>query len=67
MDFAITIIELALMLGLFILAKVSEKYPNNRWRLLYAAPTFFMNFLAVFDGFDVHHIGMYIAAALQLL
>lgn len=67
MDFAITIIELALMLGLFILAKVSEKYPNNRWRLLYAAPTFFMIFLAVFDGFDVHHIGMYIAAALQLL
>ena len=67
MDFVFTIIELALMILLFIIAKYSQKNASNKWRLLYAAPVFFMIVLAVFDGFDKYHSGLYIAAALQLV
>ena len=67
MDLSFTLIELALMILLFIVAKVSVRHASNKWRLLYAAPTFFAIAMVVFDGFDYHHIGIFIAAALQLL
>ena len=67
MDITFIIIELALMILLFTMAGVSQKRPNNKFRILYAAPSFIIILLLMFNGFDVHHIGIYIAAALQLL
>ena len=66
MDIIFTIIEIILMVIIFAAAKFSEKRPNNKWRLLYAAPVFFVILLVTFSGFDVHHIGLYVAAVLQL-
>ena len=66
MDFVFGLIEFGLMILLFIIAKVSVKHASNKWRLVYAAPTFLAIAIAVFDGFDVNHIGIYLAAALQL-
>ena len=67
MDLSFSIIELALMILLFIIAGVSVKRASNKWRLLYAAPTFVAISLAVFGGFDKFHAGLYIAAALQMI
>ena len=66
MDFVFGLIEFGLMILLFIIAKVSVKHASNKWRLVYAAPTFLAIAIAVFDGFDVNHICIYLAAALQL-
>ena len=66
MDVGFSIIELGLMILLFIIAKVSVKRASNKWRLLYASPTFVAIAMAVFGDFDVNHIGIYLAAALQL-
>ena len=67
MDLSFVILELALMVLLFIVAKVSVKRVSNKWRLLYAVPTFLTIIMVVFLGFDVHHICVYIAAILQLI
>ena len=67
MDISFTIIELIMMLLLFIAAKQSAKKPNNRWRLLYAAPTFIAIIMVLLIGYDVHYIGIYVAAVLQLV
>ncbi len=67
MDVSFSIIEFALMIFLFFVAKLSVKRASNRWRLVYAAPTFFAIVLAVFGGFDKGQAGIYIAAALQLI
>lgn len=67
MDISFIIIELALMILLFIMAGVSEKRPNNKFRILYAAPSFVAILLVLVNGFDVHHLGIYIAAVLELL
>lgn len=67
MDLGFLLIELALMVILFIIARLSFKRPNNKFRLLYAAPTFIAIIFVLFSGFDVHHIGIYFAAALQLI
>lgn len=66
MDISFTIIELILAVLLFIAAKRSAKRPDNRWRLLYAAPTFIAIIMVLLIGFDVHHIGIYVAAILQI-
>lgn len=67
MDISFTIIELIMMVLLFIVAKQSAKRPDNRWRLLYAAPTFIAILMVLIIGFDVHHIGIYMAAAIQII
>ena len=67
MDISFIILELALMILLFIMAGVSEKRPNNKFRILYAAPSFVAILLVLVNGFDVHHLGIYIAAVLELL
>ena len=66
MDYTFTIIELALMVLLFVAAKVAVKYVSKMWRLLYAAPTFVVVCMLFLVGFDVHYIGIYAGAALQL-
>ncbi|MBO4864692.1 MAG: hypothetical protein J5517_10010 [Eubacterium sp.] len=66
MDFTFTIIELALMVLLFIVAKWAVKNVSNKWRLLYAAPSFVVVCMLIFIGFDVHHTGIYAAVALQI-
>ena len=67
MDITYIIIELLLMILLFFVAGLSEKYVSNKWRLLYAAPTFLAIVMVVFEGFDIHHIGLYLAVALQIV
>ena len=67
MDLIFTLLELGLMILLFIIAKLSVKRASNKWRLTYAAPTFLALILIIFNGFDIFHIGIYIAAALQLI
>ncbi len=66
MDISFIIIELALMIFLIIAAGLPQKRADNRWRLIYAAPTFLALTLAVFGGFEVYHVGIYVAAALQI-
>jgi fumarate reductase subunit C len=66
MDKIFIIIEFALMILLFIIAKYSVKRPSNRWRLLYAAPVFVAIIVAICEGFDVYHAGIYFASALPL-
>ena len=67
MDISFTIIELIMMVLLLIVAKQSAKRPDNRWRLLYATPTFISILMVLIIGFDVHHIGIYMAAAIQII
>ncbi|MBR6402694.1 MAG: hypothetical protein IKS48_04870 [Eubacterium sp.] len=67
MDYILAIIELAMMVLLFIVAKVAVKYVSNKWRLLYTAPTLVMIVMLLCEGFDVHYIGFYAGAVLQLI
>ncbi|MBQ1849743.1 MAG: hypothetical protein II139_05185, partial [Lachnospiraceae bacterium] len=64
MDKIFIIIEFALMILLFIIAKHSVKRPSNKWRLLYAVPVFVAIAVALCEGFDVYRAGIYFASAL---
>ena len=67
MDFSFSLIELGLMILLFIVAGLSVKQVTNKWRVLYAAPTFFALTLVILDGFDYFHIFLYLGTALQIV
>ena len=67
MDKIFIIIEFALMILLFIIAKHSVKRPSNKWRLFYAAPIFVAIAVTLCEGFDVYHAGIYFASALPIV
>ncbi len=67
MDNIFILSETVLMIILFIIAGISEKIVSNKWRILYAAPTFLAIVFVAFYGFNVFHTGIFIAAAVQLL
>ena len=64
MDISFAIIELGLMILLFIVAKISVKWPSNKWRIIYSAPAFLAVAGLVFIGFNKYHLGIYAAAFL---
>ena len=66
MDVSFIIIELMLMALLFVVAKIGVKIVSNKWRLLYAAPSFVTIIMVLLGGFDLYHIGVYAAAFLQI-
>ena len=67
MNYSFSIIEFGLMIFLFFVAGLSVKISSNKWRLLYAAPTFLAITMVLFEEFNKYDICLFIAAAIQLL
>lgn len=64
---SILIIEFLLMALLFALPGIEKKNASNKWRILYAAPTFVVLIYVILNGHNSYHILLYLAAFLQIV
>lgn len=65
-DTILNIAQIVFCIGLFILAGISEKYPNSKWKLVYLAPALICVILIAVTGTDSCMVTTYIGSALLL-
>ena len=66
-DIILLAVELALAVGLFVLAEIAVKYISTQWRIFYAVPVVFCLIMLAIDGFEKYLFGAYIGAVIMLV
>ena len=65
-DIILLVAELAMSVGLFILAEIAVKNISPKWRICYAVPLTFCIIMLTIDGFEKYMLGVYIGSVLML-
>lgn len=65
-DIILLVAELAMSVGLFILAIIAVKNISPKWRICYAVPSIFCIIMLALDGFEKYMLGAYIGSVLML-
>ena len=66
MELTFALIELMLSLLLFLLSGKINRYPSNKWRLLYLVPFFVAVLFTFFIDLSFKFAGLFIAAAVYI-
>lgn len=64
LDIILIVLTLISAAALFLLADISEKLKNPKWRICYLAPAIIATFILAFSGFEKTLLGVYLGAAI---
>lgn len=65
-DIILVVLLIVFAVLLYLLAGISEKLVNSKWRICYIIPVIVTLLFTAFSGFDIHMLGAYIASVLFL-
>lgn len=65
-DLILFIVELLMMIGLFVVSKVSCNIRNTKWKLLYVVPALFVMIMLVIAGFEIAMLPAYVASLIVM-
>lgn len=64
LDLILFLVELAMTIGLFVVAKTADRVKNTKWKLLYLIPFVFVMVVLALGGFEISMLPAYIAGGI---